>query len=98
MPWHVIVGRVVSVEVTICVVVTVSVVDVTVSTVTTCDLDGWVEGEWEHSILRHKPVRVNCCGQENHRTVYLYEISTDVRLYVCSRTVIENDRLRDGGQ
>ena len=81
MPWQVVVRRVLSSEVSIIVVVAVSRVDVTVSTATTVDLDGWVESEWEHSILRHKPVSINCCGQENHRPVYLYEISTDVRLY-----------------
>jgi hypothetical protein len=95
VPWDIVVRGVVTVQVGICVVVTVSIVDVTVSTVSACDLDGWVKSEWEHSVFGHQPICVDCGGKENHRTVYLHEICADVRF---SARFFQNDRLRDGGQ
>ena len=95
MPWDVVVGTVVSVEVGVRAVVTVSIVDVTVSTVTACDLDGWIESEREGSVFGHQPVGFDSGCQENHRTVDLYKVCTDVWL-CCS--LFHDDWLRDGGQ
>ena len=80
MPRDVVVRSVVTVEVGVCAVVTVTPVDVTVSTVTAGDLDGWVKSEREGSVFRHQPVGFNSSRQENHRTVNLHEVGTDVRL------------------
>ena len=55
MPWEVIYAAVILVQVSQCVVVTVVVVNITISSSADVYLESWVNSNWINSVFRKKP-------------------------------------------
>ena len=81
VPWHVVVGTVVSVVVAVGAAVTVSVVDVTVATCSGVHTNGRVNGDRVNTVFIEEPVGLNHGDEEDFRAVDLNEEGPHVGLF-----------------